>query len=94
MEQWVQGVQEGTTVVYQNGEKIAEVPYVRCNKHGIEHRYRDGAQLVEEVTWREDIQHGQHKLYIDGETKLEWYHNGELVSRPAFERMNMPRNAA
>lgn len=76
------------------GEKVAEVPYIRGKKNGIEHRYRDGTQLVEEVAWKDNIQHGQRKFYVDGETKTEWYHEGEVVSRTTFERMNMPRNSA
>jgi antitoxin component YwqK of YwqJK toxin-antitoxin module len=93
IEQWVHGIQEGTTVVYQNGEKISEVPYVRGKKNGIEYRYRDGILLVEEVSWKDNQQHGPRKLYVDGSTKTEWYHAGEMVSRTAYERMNMPRRA-
>jgi antitoxin component YwqK of YwqJK toxin-antitoxin module len=94
VEQWVQGVQEGTTIVYLNGEKISEVPYVHGIKNGIEHRFRDGELLVEEITWKGNAMHGQRKVFVDGQTKVEWYHNGELVSRTAYERMNMPRKAA
>lgn len=94
VEQWVQGVQEGTTIVYQNGEKVAEMPYVQGNRNGVERRFKDGELLVEEVAWKDDQQHGQRKLFVDGETKIEWYHHGELVSRNAFERMNLPRKAA
>lgn len=91
VEQWEHGVQDGITVVYLNGEKVAEVPYVRGQKNGTEYRYRDGSLLVEEVNWKDNIQHGQRKLFIDGETQSEWYHEGEMVSRTSFERMNMPR---
>ncbi len=90
-EQWNHGKQEGTTIVYQNGEKYAEVPYVNGKKNGVETRYRDGHLLVEELTWKDNVQHGQRKLYVDGATKSEWYHQGEMVSRATFERMNLPR---
>ena len=90
VEQWMHGVQEGTTLVYQNGEKIADVTYLRGKKNGTELRYRDGTLLMEEVTWKDDVQHGPRKLYVDGEAKTEWYHEGELVSRPTYERMNLP----
>ena len=42
IEQWVCGVQEGMTIVFQNGEKYAEIPYEKGMKKGIEKRYRNG----------------------------------------------------
>lgn len=91
VEQWAYGRQDGITIVFQNGEKIAEVPFINGKKNGIERRYRDGSLLVEEVSWLNNMQHGVRKLYVDGETKVEWYHQGEVVSRTTFERMNFPR---
>lgn len=91
VEQWVYGIQDGTTVAYQNGEKSAEIPYEQGKKAGTESRFRDGELLVEEVNWKDDVQHGQRTLYIDGNSRVEWYHHGEIVSRTTYERMNMPR---
>lgn len=90
MEEWVHGNQEGLTSIYQNGEKFAQIPYKNGKKEGIERRYRDGSILAEEICWKEDLQHGHHKLFIDGETKAEWYHQGHPVSQATFERMNYP----
>jgi antitoxin component YwqK of YwqJK toxin-antitoxin module len=90
VEEWSNGQQEGTTIVYQNGEKIAEVPYIKGKREGIEYRYRDGILLVEEVAWKNDLQHGPRKIIIDEDhSKTEWFHEGELVSRNTFERMNI-----
>ncbi len=91
IEEWVSNHQQGTTCLFHNGEKVAEVPFVDGQKHGVERRYRDGQAVVEEVTWDHDVQHGPRKLYVDGEAKVEWYHHGEVVSRPTFERLNPPR---
>lgn len=91
VEQWIGGVQEGISVAYQNGEKIAEVSYLQGEKNGIECRYRDETLLVEEITWKNNVQHGPRKIYVDGEAKIEWYHQGELVSRIHYERMNSPK---
>lgn len=91
VEQWENGQQEGLTVVYLNGEKIAEVQYEGGKKNGVELRYRDGTILVEEVCWRDNIQHGQRKVYVDGEAKSEWYHEGEVVSKTTYERLNLIR---
>jgi antitoxin component YwqK of YwqJK toxin-antitoxin module len=90
VEQWVHGMQEGITVSYQNGEKISEATYAHGKKNGIEYRYRDGTLLVEELSWEDDVQHGQRKIFVDGTTKSEWYHEGEMVSRNTFERRNIP----
>ncbi len=91
VESWVHGKQEGITVVFTNGEKVAEIPYVKGEKNGIELRFRDGSTLAEEVTWRNGVQHGPRKILVDGtEAKTEWYHQGEIVSRSAFERLNLP----
>ncbi len=92
VEEWTHGAQEGTTIVYLNGEKVAEVPFVKGKKEGIEARYRDGKDLVEEVTWKNDIQHGPRKIILDeNHSKTEWYLQGEVVSRATFERMNTDR---
>lgn len=50
-ELWQNGLQNGTTILYVNGEKFAEVPYKSGVKSGVEKRYKDGKQLFEEVTW-------------------------------------------
>jgi antitoxin component YwqK of YwqJK toxin-antitoxin module len=89
-EQWRYGVQEGPTLVYENGEKIAEVPYVNGRREGIEKRFREDGEIAEEVYWKADVQHGPRKLFVDQETKTEWYHKGDLVSRPTYERLNPP----
>lgn len=91
VEEWVHGHQEGVTVVYSNGEKMAEVTYVHGEKHGPEYRYKDGKILREEITWDRGTQHGpRHLLGEDGNTlQTEWYLEVELVSRPTFERMNV-----
>lgn len=91
VEQWVHGQQEGTTIVYLNGEKISEVPFVKGQKNGVELRFRDGSTIVEEVTWKNDIQHGPRRILLDDTAKTEWYHEGELVTRTTFERLNTPR---
>lgn len=89
-EEWRFGVQEGPTLVYDNGEVIAEVPYVHGQKQGIEKRFREGSELAEEIFWKNGKQHGPRTIHFDQETRTEWYHQGELVSRPTFERLNTP----
>lgn len=89
IEEWTDGQQEGMTLFFENGEKIAEAPYVQGIKHGVELRYRGGSILVEEISWKQGIQHGPRKIIIDDTVKTEWYHQGKLVSRNTYERMNL-----
>lgn len=91
-EEWVQGQQEGTTIVFHCGEKVSEVSYIRGKKEGIERRFRDGKIVVEEVSWKRDVQHGPRKIIIDeNNIKTEWFQQGEVVSRTTYERMNPTR---
>lgn len=89
VEEWRHGKQDGFTVTYLNGEKVSEIMYVAGEKHGTEYRYCDGTVLVEEVSWQHGVQHGPRLIIADGAQKTEWYHQGELVSRPTYERMNI-----
>lgn len=93
VEQWAHDLQEGITTLYQNGEKVSEVTYVRGKKEGIEKKFRDGNILVEEMTWKGDKPHGPRTIYVDGAKQTDYFHQGEIVSRPTFERLNPPRGA-
>lgn len=88
-EQWLHGVQEGITIEYVNGEKVAEIPYVKGKKEGLALYYRKGEELVEKISWKNDVMHGPRILYIDDQaTKIQYYLDGEIVSRPAYERLS------
>ena len=93
VEQWEYNQQNGLTIVYQNGEKVSEIPYVHGKREGVEKKFRDGSVLVEEMTWKNDEPHGRRVIYIDGVQQVDYFHHGEIVSRPAFERLNLPRHA-
>lgn len=88
VESWANGKQEGPMIIYHNGLKFAEIPFVKGEKHGIELRYRDGKEIAEEVSWKRGEQHGPRKIYAGQNTKTQWYHQGELVSRPTYQRLN------
>ncbi|MCP5469085.1 MAG: toxin-antitoxin system YwqK family antitoxin [Chlamydiales bacterium] len=92
VEQWAYDLQEGITTVYQNGEKVAEVPYLHGKREGVEKKFRDGTILVEEMTWKNDRPHGIRTIYVDGARQTDYFHQGEIVSRPTYERLNPPRS--
>ncbi len=86
-EQWINGQQTGITQIYQNGEKIAEVPYVAGLKDGIERRYKNGQTVVQEISWKKDQLHGPYNTYVEGNIKVDWYFKGRLVNKPTYEQM-------
>lgn len=86
-ETWVAGEQNGIAIFFEHGEKVAEVPFVRGVREGIEKRYKDGVTVVEEITWSENEQHGPTTAYIGQTAQTEWYYKGKPVTRFVFERM-------
>ncbi len=87
-EVWVNGKKEGITIVYLNGEKYAEVPYVEGVKHGIEKRFRDGNHLIEEISWVSDQRHGPSYAYVGDVIKTDWYYQNRLVTEKTFDLLN------
>lgn len=84
-EQWENGRPNGTTIVFQNGEKAAEIPYVNGKKNGIEHHFRDGHIIVEEIAWQNDLQDGPKTTYVGEIASTEWYFEGQPVSKANFD---------
>lgn len=91
IEEWSRGVQEGITTEYREGEKAAEIPYAAGAKNGVERRFSEaGQRVVEEVTWRNNIQHGPALHYVNGQVVTDWYFNGQKVTKGAFDRLSGP----
>lgn len=85
---WVDGKQNGITIVYKNGEKFAEVPYVNGMKNGVERRYRDGNILIEEICWKNDQKHGPDKVYIGGNNvQTSWFYDGQPMSEDKYLKL-------
>lgn len=87
IEQWVAGKQQGTTIVFQNGEKYAEVPYVNGSKQGVERRYRDGSIPTQEVSWYNNLQDGPSTVHAGQIATTEWYFEGKPVSKLNYDDM-------
>lgn len=85
---WDHGVLDGMKVAYRNGYKVAEIPYVKGQKQGLEYHYDDLGNLTAEIQWRDDKKHGCSKFYSDeGFVENEWFFNGQAVSASKFEIM-------
>ena len=88
VETWVGGKQQGETLVYRNGEKIASIPYVAGLKDGKEIRYRDGEQVAQDISWVKGQQHGRSNVYVGDTVATTWWHRGNQVSQSAYELKN------
>lgn len=86
VEEWHQGTRNGLTTVYQDGEKIAEIPYANGRKNGIEKHFRNNDEVVEEISWVEDVEHGPRVRYVEGQAYSEWYFNGAPVSKAVYDK--------
>jgi len=86
IEEWRDGQLQGVTVVFKNGDKYAEIPYVMGKREGVEVRYKDGKTVAEEITWERDKIHGAYHSYFGSSVKTEWYLQGNKVSKASFEQ--------
>jgi antitoxin component YwqK of YwqJK toxin-antitoxin module len=85
VEQWKQGVLDGPMLMFEGGNLVRQVPYACGKKNGVELRYRPGTdEVVEEVTWRQDVRHGVSKTFLQGQTIVEWYWKNGRVSEDQF----------
>lgn len=92
IEGWVENRKEGITVMFQNGEKVAEIPYFNNQKNGIEQRFRDGTQVAEEITWKNDLKHGPSYTYLGPDNvRVDWYYQGRLVTKSQYDRYLHPQ---
>ena len=75
------------TTLFENGEKVSEVPYLSGLKDGVEKKYRNGEIVVEEISWAADLQHGPTTKKIGTYSTTDYFFRGKPVSQGAFERM-------
>jgi len=90
VEEWVENTQHGLTTFYQNGEKISEISYASGKKNGVERRYRDGNDVVEEISWKDDVKHGPSVTYVGDIQKTDWYYHGKFTSKINYELLATP----
>jgi antitoxin component YwqK of YwqJK toxin-antitoxin module len=86
--EWSHGVLDGTKVVFRNGSKVAEIPYVKGAKHGVEVHYDDLGNVVAEITWAHDVKHGCSKSLLEETVEMEWFYKGQSVSKDRFELLD------
>ncbi len=84
---WNHGVLDGSKIIYRNGSKIAEVPYINGQKHGVELHFDDLGNLTAEIQWRNDKKHGTTQLHSEEASDTEWFFNGQTVSVDKFKTL-------
>lgn len=87
IEEWRGNYQHGNTEVFENGEKVSDLPYVMGQAHGIERRYRNGQQLVQENNWVQGRRHGPSYTYVNDTTQTDWYFKDRKVNRGTYEAL-------
>ncbi len=95
IEQWTQGVVDGTQLFFEGGQPIRQIPYAMGRKDGLELHFRPGTEeVVEEISWRQDKRHGASKTYLADQTLTEWYWRGSQVSEDQFDARNSMSDVA
>lgn len=87
LEEWIAGNQQGKSYIYQHGEKFAEVPFDRGLKNGVERRFRDGKDVVQEISWNDGQLHGPTTTYVGDTSKTDWYYQGNLMTKTDYDFM-------
>ena len=81
---WKHGVMDGQKILYRNGMRVAEIPYVEGVKHGTEYHYDDLGNMISETVWVNDKKHGCSKSYHEEGVDVAWFHHGMEVDAQKF----------
>ncbi|MBS0622867.1 MAG: toxin-antitoxin system YwqK family antitoxin [Verrucomicrobia bacterium] len=89
LEEWKHGLQDGLTTLFEHGRKVAEISYVAGEKEGVERNFDSLGNVTREIAWEGGQQHGPMRYFVDNrQSAIEWYHQGKLVRKPTWERLN------
>jgi antitoxin component YwqK of YwqJK toxin-antitoxin module len=85
LEEFQDGERNGDMTVFVNGEVVSVIPYIDGKREGIQENYRPGTkEVVETISYKHDRRHGPTYRFIDDQKIIEWYFNGEKVSKMQF----------
>ena len=89
VEQWTCGVVDGTQLFFEGGQPVRQITYAMGKKEGAELRFRPGTEeVVEEISWHQDVRHGPSKTYLGDQILTEWYWRGNHTSEEQFVARN------
>jgi antitoxin component YwqK of YwqJK toxin-antitoxin module len=85
IEQWTSGVVDGDQMFFEGGMPIRQIPYAMGKKEGVELHFRPGTEeVVEEISWHQNLRHGPSKTYMSGEVHSDWYWRGGKTSEQQY----------
>lgn len=85
IEEWSNGIQNGTTTLFENGDVVSKTPYTNGVPNGIEERFHDGNILAVRISWVNGNKHGPSYHYTDNNVTTDWYFQNKPVSESDFE---------
>lgn len=89
IENWTFGMLDGVQTFFEGGQPVRSVPYLLGKKEGVEKHYRPGTnELVEEISWKNDLRHGVTRTFIANRSIEDWYWKGGKVSEELYRVRN------
>jgi antitoxin component YwqK of YwqJK toxin-antitoxin module len=89
---WNHGTLDGMKIVYRNGHKVSEIPYISGQKHGTELHFGESGLITAQIEWKNDRKHGCSRFINDDSIESEWFYKGSVVSQEKFETMDNREN--
>ena len=88
IEEWKNNKQHGNTILFEQGEKVADVSYVNGYKQGIERRYRGEDTVAQEIHWVQGKKQGSCVNYFGTTSQTDWYFQDRKVpNRIVYEML-------
>ena len=85
IEQWTGGVVDGAQLFFEEGRPVRQIPFIMGKKEGIELHFRPGSEeVVEEISWHDNLRHGPSKTYLGSDVHAEWYWRGGKTSEQQY----------
>ncbi len=85
---WKEGRLDGTSLVYRNNNIYKEIPYENGKKQGIERHFNpDNGALLAEIHWQDHKRHGSSRYYLEDNTQVAWFYQGQPVTLKKFEML-------
>jgi antitoxin component YwqK of YwqJK toxin-antitoxin module len=85
IEQWTSGIVDGAQLFFEDGRPVRQIPYAMGKKEGVELHFRPGTEeVVEEISWHQNLRHGPSKTYVGGKAHSEWYWRGGKTSEQQY----------
>ncbi len=89
IEQWTNGVLDGTQIMFDHGLQVAQIPYKAGMKEGVELRFKPGTdQVVAKISWHKDMRHGPSIFFFPDQEITEWFWKDGKVTKDQFEAKN------